>query len=677
MERLGKRVAINIKQIKNLPFFIIFGLCAVFQTTISYANSCFNSKNFLIGAGIYDITGPAAEVGMMGYGMAHQRTAGISQRQWARAFVIESPCNGKRIVFVNTDLALVFQANKEYVIKKLQAKYGKKYTHDNVVITATHTHSVPGGYSTYALYNLTTFGFKRDNFNAIVNGIVNAIERAEANIQPATIKIATGFLPNISYNRSPDAYLKNQASERMNYADNVDTEMTVLRFDSLSGAPIGMINWFPIHGVSLNNKNTLISGDNKGIAEYLFEKDFHSDYGPHAFVAAFAQSHAGDVSPNPYGQSGKCNTEGLIEAEKVGRAQYNKAKELYDNASTYLTGAVDFRHTFVAMNQIEIKNQYTDGVTRYTCPAAIGFSMLAGTQDGEGIGKQGITCSEVTNIFSAFLCELITTPCQREKPIVVSTGTKSPLPWTPQILPLQIMKIGNVSILAAPFELTTMSGRRLRNSVQGILKQDHVIIAGLSNAYAGYVVTNEEYALQRYEAASTHFGPWQQAALQQEFDKLATALLLDKPALQGPTPHDLLDEQVDLQPTVWWDDKPIGVNFGSLHQDVKTHYLPNEIVEVSFWGGHPNNNLRTQGSFLEIQQFINNQWKAIRYDRDLDTEYHWIRNGVSYSIIKIIWRIPANIDKGTYRIVHYGDWKSGWTKEITAYTGYSSAFMIN
>ena len=34
-----------------------------------------------------------------------------------------------------------------------------------------------------------------------------------------------------------------------------------------------------------------------------------------------------------------------------------------------------------------------------------------------------------------------------------------------------------------------------------------VVLAGLTNTYASYVTTFEEYAMQRYEGASTIFGP--------------------------------------------------------------------------------------------------------------------------------------------------------------------------
>ncbi len=669
-------------RVSHLFLWAVF-LLLLYLPAFSFADnpsqqSCQNNTVFNVGAGIFDITGPAAEEGMMGYAMIGQQTAGILQRLWARAFIIESPCNGKRIVFVNADLGQLFQGIKQQVVRKLQAKYGDRYSNDNVLLTATHTHSGPGGFSTYTLYNLTIFGFNRENFNTIVEGIVSAIDRAKANMAPATIKLASGQLIGISYNRSPQAYLLNPQNERDQYLSDTDTEMTLIRFDRLDGKPIGLLNWFPLHGVSMNNKNHLITGDNKGYAEYMFEKAFLSDNGPTAFVAAFAQANAGDVSPNPYGHEGGEGLAGIKAIEAAGKPQYEKAKELFDQAEEVITGSVDYKQTFVAMDKVTVLPENADGQRRYTCPAAIGISMLAGTQDGEGVGKQGVTCDTVNQTLPTLVCQLITTSCQREKPIAVETGTQKPHPWTPNILPLQLVKIGNLVIVAAPVELTTMSGRRIKKAVASHLpNQTHVVLSALANAYAGYVATHHEYPLQRYEAASTHFGPWELAALQQEFGKLAQALTEGRTVPVGPIPEDLTPIQINAQPGVILDDKPVAKKFGDLYQDVKAQYRPGDRVQVIFWGGHPKNNFHTQHTFLSVQQLVNGQWVSIRNDNDWDTEFHWQRRGAAYSWITIIWRIPSSMPAGLYRVVHYGDWKSGWSGHIFPYTGFSSAFNVS
>jgi neutral ceramidase len=38
---------------------------------------------------------------------------------------------------------------------------------------------------------------------------------------------------------------------------------------------MGLINWFAVHATSLNNTNTLISGDNKGLASLFLEKEMN------------------------------------------------------------------------------------------------------------------------------------------------------------------------------------------------------------------------------------------------------------------------------------------------------------------------------------------------------------------------------------------------------------------
>jgi neutral ceramidase len=677
-------------------FFFLMTLEAIAAPTQNpNNNACQTNTIFNVGTGIYDITGPAAEVGMMGYAMVRQKTAGIYQRLWARAFVIESPCDHKRIVFVNADLGQLFQGIKQQVILKLKKELGDTYSDENVLLTATHQHSGPGGYSTYTLYNLSTLGFSRSNFNTIIDGIVKAIVFASENMRPAQIRIVTGALDGISFNRSPSAYLQNPKALRDKYKDNVDKEMTLLRIDGLEGKPIGIINWFPLHGVSMNNKNLLINGDNKGLAEYLFEKDLGSNYRPGDFVAAFAQSNAGDVSPNPYGHEGGEGELGLQDVEAAGRPQYEKAKELFGRAEELIKGAIDYRHTYVAMDKVTIRPQFTDGQMRKTCPAAIGVSLLAGTQDGEGIGRQGITCDNITEEISYFVCRSRQTTCQGAKPIVLETGTMHPYPWTPNILPFQVIKIGQLVIAAVPFELTTMVGRKLRETIADVMQANsntvmktiaggqslgplrpHIVISTLANAYAQYVTTNEEYQVQRYEGASTLFGPWQANAIQQIMANITKAMVQGQQVPVGPVPPDLSGFQITLQTGVVFDTAPSGKLFGDVEEDVKPTYRRGERVQVVFWGAHPKNDSRIGGSFLKVEHWQNGEWQTYRKDLDWDTEYHWERDGLSNSKVTIVWRISKDTPRGVYRIVHEGNYKWIWGGEIYAYTGYSSIFRV-
>ena len=75
--------------------------------------------------------------------------------------------------------------------------------------------------------------------------------------------------------------------------------------------------WYPVHCTSINNTNSLISGDNKGVAAQLLEAWAGAE-GPDpnplsgtkiagasgmapGFVGAFGQANVGDTSPNVMG----------------------------------------------------------------------------------------------------------------------------------------------------------------------------------------------------------------------------------------------------------------------------------------------------------------------------------------------------------------------------------------
>ncbi|PAP70471.1 neutral/alkaline ceramidase [Pseudomonas aeruginosa] len=248
---------------------------------------------YRFGLGKADITGEAAEVGMMGYSSLEQKTAGIHMRQWARAFVIEEAASGRRLVYVNTDLGMIFQAVHLKVLARLKAKYPGVYDENNVMLAATHTHSGPGGFSHYAMYNLSVLGFQEKTFNAIVDGIVRSIERAQARLQPGRLFYGSGELRNASRNRSLLSHLKNP--DIAGYEDGIDPQMSVLSFVDANGELAGAISWFPVHSTSMTNANHLISPDNKGYASYHWEHDVSRKSG---FVAAFAQTNAGNLSPN-------------------------------------------------------------------------------------------------------------------------------------------------------------------------------------------------------------------------------------------------------------------------------------------------------------------------------------------------------------------------------------------
>lgn len=58
------------------------------------------------------------------------------------------------------------------VLSRLRKKYDNLYNEQNVIISATHTHSGPGGYNQYLFYDISVLGYMSQTFNGLVSGIV-------------------------------------------------------------------------------------------------------------------------------------------------------------------------------------------------------------------------------------------------------------------------------------------------------------------------------------------------------------------------------------------------------------------------------------------------------------------------------------------------------------------------
>jgi len=271
--------------------------------------------------------------------------------------------------------------------------------------------------------------------------------------------------------------------------------------------------------------------------------------------------------------------------------------------------------------------------------------------------------------------------CQAPKPILLNTGGITfPVPWTPSIIPLQIIQIGNLYIVAVPGEFSTMSGRRLRNTVTqtlieaGVTGTIYVLIAGLSNSYTHYITTFQEYEVQRYEGGSTLYGPNTLGAYQQLYAQLANSLVTGAPLPPAPEPINITTTISFILPVIE-DCTPFDVNFGDIYQDVNKTYAAGDIAQVVFWGASLRNNYHTQGTFLTVEQQISNSWNIIAYDADWETRLYWTRRDLTESLITIEWYIPTTQQPGSYRIRHFGDSKDIFGT-ITPFNGTSSVFTV-
>jgi neutral ceramidase len=666
--------------------------------------SMVQAGEFNIGTGVYDITGPVAETGMFGYA-AGQEVEGLHMRLRARAFIIQSASTGKRVVYVNADLGAVFQSIKLEVVKKLKAKYGNVYDHSNVMLTATHTHSGNGGMSHSDLYTLASadkslYGYSAQSFSASVDGIVTAVDRAHATMMPGSVELVQGELTGATRNRSVQAYQNN--ADAANFPQDTNNTMTQLKFRRDNGQEVGVLNWFSIHPTSLSLKFLKISSDNKGYAEQALEAIKGTNYGSaNTFVAAFSNSDEGDVVPidgNAHSAPGfEGSSDEYANVKIAGDRQLNKAIELYAQSGQRLHDRVDYRHQWTTMAGMVVRPEFTKTTAKALCRADRGVSFAAGGENGpsaipgihEGMTRlnSGLDAAAAsfpnsplgsTVQFNVGLVSLaFSDDCQWPKPSLLATGA---LNWVPNVLPHQVMVVGPLAIIGLPYEATTMSGRRIRAEVLRQLEPKGVttaVIAGLANSYSGYLATPEEFAMQNYEGASTEFGPYAQPAVAQIVGDLSKALASDTNVADTGKPLDKSDLVRLERAGVVLDDKPLNQSFGQVVVEPSAVYNRGSTVSATFRGGHPKNTLRTGATFLTVDRLNGATWQTVANDWDFETTFTWKREGVSWSRSTVEWRIPATAMPGTYRIRHFGGWKSGWTGAISPYVGTTRNFTVN
>lgn len=339
--------------------------------------------------------------------------------------------------------------------------------------------------------------------------------------------------------------------------------------------------------------------------------------------------------------------------------------------------------------------QLPDGTTAKTCPAGLGYSFAAGTSDWPGFADftQGDSGDPDANPFWAVVSGFLRTPsaeqkkCQEPKPILLDVGEISqPYAWSPNIVDVQTLRVGQLLIIVSPSEATTMSGRRWRKAVAEeaakILPDDDepiVVLGGPGNTYAHYVATPEEYEVQRYEGASTLFG-------KHELDAYINLTVSNMKYLApdadgkpdpGPSAPDNREASLSFVPGVVQDNAPIGGSFGKVLSQPDAEYSLGAVVNVTFQGANPRNNLRLEETFAAVEQSVDGEWKQVLDDDDWFLVYTWRRTNwlLGYSEVDITWETAGNAEAGTYRVRYYGDAK-GLTGNISSFNGTSNSFKL-
>ena len=541
---------------------------------------------WLVGRSIVDMTPNVAEIGMLGYGNPKNHVKGVETPLSCRTFWMKNPRTGRQLVIVNMEICFPTQSIRYEVNKKLREEWNLQ--EEDLVLSAQHTHSAPSGYTHYALYSMSTPGFCQEVLDCYAAAVIKGLAQAFQSLRGGDVVIKEGTFSSdvpVAFNRSMRAYNRNievqtpMAIEEQHLAVNREMKMLEFRVDK---NPWASINWFAVHCTSVMWRNQLINPDNKGYASIYLEECMKSE-GLDGYVAGFAQGDAGDVAPLyqvPYWKRffpNRVDNE-FTNAKANGRLQFEKAREITGSEGRALRGDFENLMIYRDMGDVLVDPEYLPEYLREkevrTSPSCLGIAFLKGAENA-GIDWPlemfATSIARIIQLFEVLVTTLINSKqaikvrrkykAQRPKNIFVESGEKKLLgtdrvmglnlpgavdptvkffkrmhkeggldenAWTPQILPFHISICSRVAFIMLPFETSTMSGKRIKESCLKLLKErgiEEVIVVPYANQYAGYITIPEEYTAQCYERGHTVFGRWTLPATQTILKELCLAML--------------------------------------------------------------------------------------------------------------------------------------------------------
>ena len=220
-----------------------------------------------VGAAKVDVTPGAGEM--------PDQMSGVLDPLYARAVVLS---NGfERAALVTVDAGMLSSDTWRRIGERAEAELG--IPRENVVLTATHTHSVP---------------FVRSS--DFENQIFRSVREASARLQPARMAFGTG-VSYINVNRNIIDPETRRWWEGPNYAGPSDKTVAVLRFESLKGEPIAVYYNYGVHPV-ITGTLDMISADIPGAASNYIEASLGGDA-----VAVWSSGASGDQNPIFFNQT--------------------------------------------------------------------------------------------------------------------------------------------------------------------------------------------------------------------------------------------------------------------------------------------------------------------------------------------------------------------------------------
>ncbi|MEZ5023876.1 MAG: neutral/alkaline non-lysosomal ceramidase N-terminal domain-containing protein [Chitinophagales bacterium] len=298
--------------LKPTLFLVVF----ILQFSIGNAQSNLTSNNqskteYLVGTGIKDFTrllNGQLPHGIGTYGLVNyyhpidttvtdtvrEIVNGVHLPLKTRVISIKHTSSNTEFVYVLLDLAFASHNIRQAVLERIWT-IKPEFKSASLMLTATHTHSAPGGFSDYLGYEVASPGYKPEIVEVVAQRTYEAIIEAWQNESAMQLYFAESTVPDSipiaysrralpGYNSNPE--ITQPIDEEHNYqaTDRLWQLIYFEKDDSLHS----ILNFFGAHPNRLGAD--IISADTRGAASTWAELEL-----PKNGVALFAQNAPGDI----------------------------------------------------------------------------------------------------------------------------------------------------------------------------------------------------------------------------------------------------------------------------------------------------------------------------------------------------------------------------------------------
>jgi len=543
----------------------IFGIagCTSLQMPASHApipTGIAKPARLEVGAARVDITPPPG-ASTFGHGPAAHVAVGYWTRLYCRAFWLETVGNGgNAFALVACDLPQM----STLLQRRVAERACPELPASRVMVMATHTHAAPGHF--FDSGNLGSIGssqfpgYDDKMVDFLTDRIASAVMQARERRQPARMRWVRDEVWGLTRNRSLDAYQMNVPPATFATAplhpsmQAIDPNLRVVQFEEVEDAipgtprkasgPIGSIAFFAMHPTVIRNSNRLFGGDAFGVATRLVERELRRSWANEQEfpeiarcaksgyaeiecalsrrrdpVHAIVNTNEGDLVPVwSVGDTAEAIDVGTQLAKRVW-ATHSSRDDSPSSSRWKDQVIIDLRYVEAKLPDARLRPlPEAPGYGSLCSDGLVGLGMPRGGPDHPSF-LDGILIEHATS--RAFA----TTKCQGPKRPLLGSFLQTFLGSAPTQVPLALARLDDTWISFVPAELTLTAGARLNDAVRASARstsgKPDAVIAGLANGYIQYVATAEEYMRQRYEGASTLYGPGSAAYLSQVFAYLS------------------------------------------------------------------------------------------------------------------------------------------------------------